>query len=185
MYYVDTSVLISYVFASDLGHHASRKALEDIVAKKQKLYASSLTLVETCNTICRKIIGEGRWKLIDPLQEYVDVYKDFEKRCRFLLSLIISFLEERLDVHFVEVEDFYSFVPTTFNELKIPKIFKESIDLSYKLTIRIKDLLHLVYAFMLSKTHNIKYFLTRDVENFEKIKDKVKQLLRIEVLLIS
>jgi len=49
-------------------------------------------------------------------------------------------------IHFVEVEDFYGFVSTTFNGLKIPKIFKESIDLSYKLTIRIKDLLHLVYA---------------------------------------
>jgi len=184
MYYIDTNVLVSYVFASDSGHCASRKVLEILADKEEKLYTSSFALVETCNAICRKIIKEAGWRLIDPLQRYVNIFVDAEERCRYLLSVIISFLKEKLNIQFVEVEDFYVLVPTIFNELKIPKIFKESIDLSYKLTIRIKDLLHLVYAFMLSKTHNIKYFLTRDVENFERIKDKVKQLLQIEIYFI-
>ena len=59
MYYIDTSVLISYVFASDSGHEASRRALESIVIEQgQRLYGSTFTLVETCNTICKKIARE-------------------------------------------------------------------------------------------------------------------------------
>jgi len=186
MYYTDTSVLISYVFASDSGHGTSRKVLENIAIKYgQKLYASSFTLVETCNTICRKIVKEGKWSLIDPLQKYVGIYENTEERCRFLLSLIISFLKNRLGIEFVDEKGLYDFVLVGFNELRAPKVFKESIHLSHRLSLRIKDLLHLVYAFALSKTHNIKYFLTRDIENFEKIRDTVKQLLQIEIILVK
>lgn len=100
------------------------------------------------------------------------------------MSIIVSFLKERLHVKFIEEENLYKLVPTDFNKLRIPKLFKESMNLSHKLAIRIKDLLHLAYAFMLSKTYDIRYFLTRDVENFEKIKDEVKKLLQIEVILV-
>ena len=94
---------IVYVFVSDTGHITSKRVLEDIAIKrKQKLYASSLTLVETCNTVCRKIVGEKAWRLIDPLQGYVDVYKGVEERYRLLLSLIVSFLKERLGIGFVD-----------------------------------------------------------------------------------
>ena len=64
MYYVDTSILISYVFKSDYGHENSRRILEDIVKEGHKLYASSFTLIEVCNTICRKVIKERKWELI-------------------------------------------------------------------------------------------------------------------------
>jgi len=184
MYYVDTSVLISYVFASESAHRASREVLESIAAGRHRLYASSFTLVEVCNTICRKIVREKKWRLVEPLQEYVGAYRGVEERCRFLQSLIISFLKEKLGIEFVDEEDFYRFVPTGLNELKIPRVFKNSIDLSSRLGIRIKDLLHLVYASMMSKTRNIKYFLTRDIEDFEKVRDKAKQLLQIEIVLI-
>ena len=120
----------------------------------------------------------------DPLQGYVDIHKDYRDRCRFLISLIYSFLKEKLNIEFVDNESLYEFETTNLNKLKMPRIFRESIELSYKLTIRIKDLLHLVYAYMLSKTHDIKYFLTRDVEDFEKVEDTVKQLLQIEIVLI-
>jgi len=185
MHYIDTSVLISYVFASDSGHEASRRVLENIVIRRgHRLYGSTFTLVETCNTICRKIAGEKRWSLIDPLQGYVDIHKDYGNKCRFLISLIYSFLKEKLNIEFVDNESLYEFETANLNKLEIPRVFRESIELSYKLTIRIKDLLHLVYAYMLSKTHSIKYFLTRDVEDFEKVKDTVKQLLQIEVVLV-
>ncbi len=184
MYYIDTNVLISYVFASDSGHEASRRVLEDIVIKQgQRLYGSTLTLVETCNTICKKIAKE-KWRLIDPLQGYVDIYRDYRDKCRFLVSLIYNFLKEKLNIEFVDHEKLYEFETTNLNKLEIPKIFKESIELSYKLAIRIKDLLHLVYAYMLSKTLGIKYFLTRDIEDFEKVKNTVKQLLQIEIVLV-
>lgn len=59
MYYCDTSMLISYVFASDSGYSASQKVLEDIAIKQnQELYVSSLTLIEMYNTVCRKIVKE-------------------------------------------------------------------------------------------------------------------------------
>jgi len=185
MYYIDTSILISYVFTSESAHRASQEVLESIVAEEHRLYASSFTLAEMCNTICRKIVKEKKWKLIEPLQEYVDVYRGVEERCRFLQSLIVSFLREKLGIEFVDEEDFYRFVLTGLNELKMPRVFKDSIDLSSRLGIRIKDLLHLVYASMISKIHNIKYFLTRDIEDFEKVKDRVKRLLQIEIVLIK
>lgn len=93
-------------------------------------------------------------------------------------------LKERLKIEFMDEEDFYDFVSMDFDKLRLTKIFKESMDLSPKLTVRIKDLLHLIYAYMFSKTYNIKYFLTRDIENFEKIKNIVKQMLQIDVVLI-
>ncbi len=186
MYYIDTSVLISYVLASDSGHEASRRVLEDIVIKQgQRLYGSTFTLVETCNTICKKIAKEKRWRLIDPLQGYVEIHKDYRDKCRFLVSLIFSFLKEKLNIEFVDIESLYEFETMSFNKLKIPRIFRESIELSYKLAIRIKDLLHLEYAYALSGTYDIKYFLTRDVEDFEKVKDTVKQLLQIEIVLVK
>ncbi len=104
--------------------------------------------------------------MVDPLQEYVDGYEEVEERYRFLQRLIVSFLKEKLGIEFIGEEDFYKLVPIGFNELKITKVFKDSIDLSGELGIRIKDLLHLVYASMISKTCNVKYFLTRDVEDF-------------------
>ena len=116
---------------------------------------------------------------------YVDIHRDYRDRCRFLISLIYNFLKEKLNIEFVDNESLYEFETVNLDKLEIPRIFKESIELSYKLTIRIKDLLHLVYAYMLSKTHNIKFFLTRDVEDFENIKDAVKQLLQIEIVLVK
>lgn len=184
MYYIETSVLISYVFASDIGHSASERILEKLVFEKQRLFSSSFTLIEMYNTICRKIVKEEKLGLVDPLQRYVNIYKGSEEQSRFLLSLIIGFLKEKLNIEFIDKEDFYDFVSMDFDKLRLPKIFKESMDLSPKLTVRIKDLLHLIYAYMFSKTYNIKYFLTRDIENFEKIKNIVKQMLQIDVVLI-
>jgi len=53
--------------------------------------------VEVYNAICRKIVREGS-KLIDPIQRYVDLYRDAKDKCRFLASLVIGFLRERLGI---------------------------------------------------------------------------------------
>ncbi len=184
MYYIDTSTLISYVFTSETEHAFTRKILENLAAKKHGLYASSYTLIETCNTICRKIVKEEA-KLIQPLQQYIEIYGDPEQRCRLLTSIIINFLYEKLGLNFIDLEDLYRFEPTGINKLKIPKIFKEAIELSYKINLRIKDLLHITYASILSKTHGIKFFVTRDIENFEKIKDHIEKLLQIKIILVK
>ena len=184
MYYVDSNVLISYVFATGEPYHKiSQKFLDELVKRKQKLYASSLTLVEACNVICRKIIKEEAG-LIDPLRRYVNKYKDTKDKCKFLISLIISFLKEKLGIEFIDDKRLYEFVTINIDDMKLPRIFKEAIELSYKINLRIKDLLHLVYAYTFSNIYGIKYFLTHDIKDFEKIRDKVKQLLQIEIILI-
>ena len=69
------------------------RILEDIVVKqKHKLYGSTFTLIEACNTICRKMTREAKWGLSDPLQEYIDVYKDYRDKRGYLISLIFVFL---------------------------------------------------------------------------------------------
>jgi len=186
VYYVDSNVLISYVFSTDEPYHAaSQHFLEDLALKRrQKLYASSLALVEACNVICRKIVKEGS-KLIDPLQRYVDMYRDAKDKCRLLISLIISFLREKLGIEFVDAENLYEFVTIGIDSMKMPRIFKEAIELSYKINLRVKDLLHLVYAYTLSSIHGIKFFLTHDIKDFEKIRDETKRLLQIEIILVK
>ena len=80
----------------------------------------------------------------------------------------------------VDHEKLYEFETANLSKLKISGIFRELIELLYRLIIRIRDLLHLTYAYMLSKTHGVKYFLIRDIGDFEKVKDKVRWLLQIE-----
>ena len=182
MYYVDASVLASYIMASDPGHDACRKALENI-PRTHRLYVSSYTLVELHNTICRKMLKEKRWKLIGPLQTYLDTYIGTADKCRFLLSMVVNFLRERLGVEFQEEVSLYDL--TNINNLKIPRIFREAVELSPKLLIRTKDLLHLAYAFAFSNAYGVRYFLTRDLEDFERVKDEVEKLLKIEIVLIK
>ncbi|ADM27578.1 conserved hypothetical protein [Ignisphaera aggregans DSM 17230] len=186
MYYVDSNVLISYVFSTSEPYHtASQHFLEDLaLGRGQKLYASSLTLVEACNAICRRIVREGS-KLIDPLQRYVDLYRDVKDKCRFLTSLIIGFLMERLGIEFIDDESLYRFEPVNIDGMRIPKIFREALELSYKINLRVKDLLHIVYAYTLSNIYGIKFFLTHDIEDFERVKEEVKRLLRIEIILVK
>jgi len=140
-------VLVSYVFsASEPYHTASQSLLDELALKrKQKLYASSLTLAEACNAICRGIVKEEP-KLADPLQRYVDLYRDVRDKCRFPVSLIVGFLREKLGIEFVDDESLYKFEPANIGGVKMPRIFREALEMSYRINLRVKDLLHLAYA---------------------------------------
>jgi hypothetical protein len=121
---LQSHVVLTNIFVSDSGHNTSQKVLEDIAIKrKQKLYAYSFTLVETCNIICRRIIT-NRWRPIDPLQDYVVAYKKLEEKCCLLLSIVINFLREKLHVEFIEEEDLYDLVSMGFNKLRIPRCLR-------------------------------------------------------------
>jgi len=85
----------------------------------------------------------------------------------------------------VDDESLYKFEPTDIDGVKVPKIFREALELSYKITLRVKDLPHLAYAYILSSTYGIRFFLTHDVENFEGVKEGVKRLLQIEIILVK
>jgi len=182
MYYIDSNMLISYVFVSEKIHKISQKSLEKL-AEKQKLYTSSFAILESCNALCRKIArGE---KIVDPLQIYIDRYKNMEEKCRFLTSFFIKFLEEKLRIKIIDEKAIYE--PININNITLPKIFYEALKLSSKINIRTKDIIHLTYVSLFSKILkiNIKYFLTHDIENFQKIRNRVKKLLQIEIILIK
>jgi len=186
LYYADSSILISYLFTSEVNHRVSRRILEDIaIGKKTKIYVSSLTLLEVYNALCRKIVKEKEWRLIEPIQWYVNGYKSSEDKCRELSAIAINILKERLGIEFVDHEELYEFVESNFNKYIIPRIFKDALMLSPKLNIRVKDLLHLVYAHSLSDKYKIEFFLTCDIEDFGKIKDIVKNMLKINIEIVK
>jgi len=140
--------------------------------------------VKVCNAICRKIVKEGS-KLVDSLQRYVDLYRDVKDRCRFLASLVIGFLREKLGIEFIDNESLYRFEPVNIDGMNVPKIFREALELLHKISLRVKDMLHIVYAYTLSNIYGIRFFLTHDIEDFERVKEEVKRLLRIEIILVK
>lgn len=85
--------------------------------------------------MCRKIIAKE--KLIESLQTYLEMLKEenenTEKRCRFLTSLTINFLIEKLNIKFIDNESFYKFENLNYANIKVPHIFKQFIILSQKL----------------------------------------------------
>ena len=182
MYYVDTSVIISYIFSSEKRHVKTRELLENL-SRGTRLYTSSYALVETCNSICRKII-HGELKLIEPLNKIVESYRDHRERLRLMLSLVIGFLRKRLSLEIVDDVNFYQFQRIEEMNINIPRVFKLCIELSYDLRLRIKDLIHVVYAYLLRERYGIKYLVTADVENFEKVYDQLKRY-GIELIIVK
>lgn len=184
MYYADASVLVSYVFETDVHHSSVKNMLENMLKSGEKLCTSTYTLTEVYNTVCR-IIERGR--LIAPLQSYLDLYRGDPKGMRrFMASLVVNFLIEKLGIAFIEHEDLYRVdeVGLDARKIGVALIFREAVRLSPLLLLRIKDLLHVAYAYLLSKLgHNIKAIVTCDRENFGKVKDVIKEVLDIEVVL--
>jgi len=62
VYYVDSNVLVSYVFSTDEPYHtASQRLLEELILKRrQKLYAPSLTLVVVSALATEGSLRRGR-----------------------------------------------------------------------------------------------------------------------------
>ena len=188
--FLDTNVLISYAFSSEKRHQKVRATLEELKAKDYKFYISSYTFLELSNTICRIMVG-GCHKLADEFEEVlVPLLKKFkspEDKCKFITFLIIGLITEKLGLEMVDFKELYDFSTLKLNkeEVDLPKIFAESLNLSSKLRIRIKDLLHIAYVDALFKGHKGKVFLTCDVENFERVKNVIEKDLKFEVRLIG
>ena len=185
MYYVDTNLLVSYVLASDAGHETSVRELERLAAGGQTIYASSFTLTEMYNVLCRRL-SRGE-ELAEPLRSLIVAYSNRGSSCKFLMSAIMSLLVKKLSVKFVDYERLYELEPVALTSppLKVPKVLRKAMDLSERIQIRTKDLLHLAYASELAKIYNIKYFLTSDVEDFKKVKDRVERELQLKIILVA
>ncbi len=176
MYYIDTSILVSYVFSSEKGHKRTRELL-DSLSRESKLYISSYALVELYNTVCRKIANR-EIKLAEPLDTYLKIYsdKDIEKRLKFIAAMVVSFLLRKLNLKIVDNSHFYQQQQFKVINVSIPLIFRKCIELSHKLRLRIKDLLHVVYACLSMNQYNIKYIVTGDAEDFNKVRRQLKEL---------
>jgi len=65
MYYVDTNVLLSYVFVSDRKHNVAKDLMENKI-KRAQIYLSSLTIVEMEASLIRML--QGGYDLIEPIK---------------------------------------------------------------------------------------------------------------------
>jgi len=98
--------------------------------------------------------------------------------------MVISFLRENLKLEFVDLEEFYKPIQAGFDNIKIPRIFYEAVEASPKYLSGSKTCYTIAYAHTLARNLNIKYFLTSDIEDFEKLKEPIKQFLGLELAVI-
>jgi predicted nucleic acid-binding protein len=185
MYYLDTSTIISHLCISEHKHDIVSKFLHELRSRNRDIYTSTYALTEVVNTLCRiayEYEKSGK-SFIEPLNSFVKRVKDLEDRCKAILGFVIGFLTTGLGVKIIDNPENYQFTELAQGDnLKVPKIFKVAIELSPKVKLRIKDLLHAVYAYMLSQSYGIRYIITLDEENFAKVAQDMKSLLNIDVV---
>jgi predicted nucleic acid-binding protein len=185
MYYLDTSIIISYLCSNEDKHDIVSKFLHKI--RNKDIYTSTYTIIETTNTLCRIAYEYERSgkRFIEPLNSLVKQVKDPEARCKVILGFVIEFLTKTLGANIIDDPQNYQFVElVTRVGLKVPKLFKVAIELSPKVRLRIKDLLHIAYAYMLAQYYRIRYFITLDVKDFTNVIQDMKRYLNIDVIIL-
>jgi predicted nucleic acid-binding protein len=180
-YYVDTSVLASALIPSDVKYKASSEALRKIRERDGRLLISTYTLAELVSVVCRKTLSH-EWKYAEPFEQIIKMSKESKELCRYLVSGIISFLEEKFGVLIVEEPCLYAI--EKLNYLNIAKMFKKAVELSW-IKIRFKDLIHLVIALLLSRKYGVSYIVTADKKDFSNIEDSIKKTLGLKIMIID
>jgi len=129
------------------------------------LVGQPLTVTQLVDRISRVIykdkVSKVLYRLVVKLEEKGLITKKKLGKYAYLY-ITLKGLIWLAKVDLVDHEKLYEFETANLSKLKISGIFRELIELLYRLIIRIRDLLHLAYVYMLSKTHGIEYFLTRD-----------------------
>jgi len=183
MYYLDTSIIISYLCSNEDKHDIVSKFLHKI--RNRGIHISTYTIIETTNTLCRiahEYERSGK-RFIEPLNSLVKQVKDPEARCKAILGFVIEFLTEKLGAKIIDDPQNYQFVELV-TRVKVPNLFKVAIELSPKVRLRIKDLLHVAYAYMLAQYYGIRYFITLDVKDFtNNVIQDMKRYLNIDVII--
>jgi predicted nucleic acid-binding protein len=181
VYYLDSNVLISFLFENE-EHH---RVVEDFLLKlatcgEGPLYTSTLSLTEAMNALCRKLrSGE---QVIWPLNIYIEKLGG-ANACVLITSFLVGFIEASLKVKIIDDPSFYGF--EKLNSTSIPLVFKQAIELTSVIDIRVKDLLHVAYALLLKRLRGVKYIITLDIDEFSKIKDKLERQLELSVIFPS
>jgi predicted nucleic acid-binding protein len=181
VYYLDSSVLISLLFENEKHHGVVENFLSKLATCGEgPLYTSTFSLAETINVLCRKLrSGE---QIIWPLNMYIEKLGE-ANACVLITSFLVSFIETSLNVKILDDPSFYRF--ENLNSISIPLVFKQAIELTSIIDIRIKDLLHVAYALLLKRLRGVKYIITLDIDEFSKIKDKLERQLELSVIFPS
>ncbi|RLA83670.1 MAG: hypothetical protein DRG31_05885 [Deltaproteobacteria bacterium] len=95
MFYLDTNVIVSYLFETDPNHGIVLNEIRRL-GRKGTFHISSFSLVGLAYVVvfCFKYRG---WKLIDALQIVVDGFPE-QVRCRVLLGLLLGYVIQDLGV---------------------------------------------------------------------------------------
>jgi hypothetical protein len=86
-------------------------------------------------------------------------------------------------VKIIDDPSFYGFEKS--NSTSIPLVFKQAIELTSVIDVRVKDLLHVAYALLLKRLKGVKYIITLDIDEFSKIKDKLERRLKLSLIFPS
>lgn len=176
MYYLDTCVLMSYVFASEPKHLIVTCFLNKAVKSQETLHVSILTILEFLTAGCRRIIG-GQ-KLIDLLGAYVSKYPSDEDKCRFFRGLVLHYIVNGLQVGIIGCGPL-SKLHIECKKIECLRVQEKALDLFHKIRLKYADILHLLYAQTIAGKEGIK-FLTSD-ESFLDFSNQIKTNLQIEI----
>ena len=178
-YYLDTDIIVAYLFKSDKRNKLVAQWLYDKICEGRNFYVSPLVLTELYNVICRKIMG-GDFKLApEPIALVLNRLKP-EEYCRAVIPLIIKYLENNLRVKVRDPVDLYQIVKSEELGINVIKLYAKATELVNITGLPSKDLFHLIYALRLAETSGVKYFATLDTDHFEG-KQRVLRELGLEL----
>jgi predicted nucleic acid-binding protein len=166
MSYLDTCVIIAYCIDGDPQHDKAVNIVEKLKKNGNKLYASTLTLVELYSVVSRNI---QKYKLPPGIEELTNH--------RSKLRATIAYFLQLLSLHILPDEAKL----IDLDHLKLFHKFSDAIDLAAKLKLRTLDLLHLAYACQLATEKLIKFLATFDLEIL-KNKEAILEDIGIEVI---
>ncbi|MEX2689286.1 MAG: type II toxin-antitoxin system VapC family toxin [Candidatus Njordarchaeum guaymaensis] len=184
MFYIDTNVLLSYVFISDRKHNIAKEILEKKI-KNRPIHLSSLTIVEMKASLIRMI--QGGYDLIDPLKILLQKFTKKDK-VRILVAIILGFLKGKFNVSIASDDMFADSLYRLVNqnlplsaENKIIYLFARALTLSSIVSLKTLDLLHLIYAEELKRRKVISSIVTFD-KDFINGADTIRKNLKINII---
>jgi len=190
MFYLDTCILISYIFESDRRHQDIIKEVNNFT-NQGTLHISPLTLLELYMVALVRLI-HNKWKLPGPLRNIAKHYPLQDLR-KILFGILIGYLTQSINIQIHgdnEVEDLvrkfqeYAKLKISNCQVDVLKIYDYILSLVKQgLIIQYADMLHILYAHELSKKKYVKYFVTSDTI-FEKYSDLILNLLGLNLKII-
>jgi len=183
MPFLDTNLLISFVFVNDANHTKARKLIEEL---RGPLLISPWALFEIYAVVPRRIIPEGGFQLPEPLREILDRMPDDEDKLRRSVEVVVSFLKNALPLTLCSDEESPELgeleeVCISDERIKLLRLHASGMGKAGRVRLKASDLLHLVYVHALSKRGYPPEFATLD-RDFRRKADLIKQEFGVEIL---